>query len=312
MKNQVIEFEINQINGIADLKKLVLNKSQQEVIQSVVNNGQNVPICLDEDNNIIDGKLRVLGTLKVGGTVIDAIVIPVHDSSQSKAKAQYVANIHRRNMSAAEKADLATDASGNFVDDDTNLKLGIKSSLEDESMSKSHVTKFKRISELPLVVKSKINEYEIPVNASYELGKGSKNQELDKEELVQLVDAIKDMSDRKAVAHIKKFIKNKSSNADVNNEDVVVSDVESVKFKRTSITINITKHFEDEAFTLDKLTEQNKQDIKELIDRVFEYLKNDYFTANNQNATADAAESSQEVSVMQIDVTQEHGTSVEG
>lgn len=311
MKNQVIAFEISKINGIADLQKLVLNKSQLEVTRSVVSNGQNVPIRLDEDYNIIDGKLRVLGMIDAAETVIDAIVIPVYDSSQSKAKAQYVANVHRRNMSAAEKADLATDASGNFVDDDTNLKLGIKSSPDDESMSKSHVTKFKRISELPLLVKSKINENETPVNTSYELAKGFKNQELDKEELLHLIDAIKDMSERKAMAHIKKFIKNKSGDVDAKDEDVVISDIEGVRFKRTSITINITEHFQNKNFTLDKLTKENKRDIKRLIDKVFEYLKNDYFAANNQSATVDADENSQEVSVMQIDVTQEEGTSVE-
>ena len=308
MKNQVMEFEISKINGIEDLNKLVLNKSQLEVVQSVMNNSLIVPICLDEDHRIVDGKLRVLGMLNVGGTVIDAIVIPAYGSSQSKALAQYITNEHRRKMSAAEKADLAIDASGNFVDDDTNLKLGIKSSPKDESMSKSHVTKFKRINELPLEIKAKINEYEIPVNASYELGKGFKNQELDNAQLWQLVDAIKDMSDRKAVAHIKKFIKNKSSNVDVQDEDVVIIDIESVKFKHTSITIDITKHFQDKTFTLDKLTEENKQDIKILIDKVFEYLKNDYFAANNQSATADVDESNQEVSVVQIDVTQEQVT----
>ena len=127
-------------------------------------------------------------------------------------------------------------------------------------------------------------------------------------QLWQLVDAIKDMSDRKAVAHIKKFIKNKSSNVDVQDEDVVIIDIESVKFKHTSITIDITKHFQDKTFTLDKLTEENKQDIKILIDKVFEYLKNDYFAANNQSATADVDESNQEVSVVQIDVTQEQVT----
>lgn len=274
MENSVVKFEIVNISNIESIKSTVLSKGQLEVVQSVINNGQLVPVHIDSVNKLIDGVLRVRANIDAGISTIDAIIVDKFESTSADATSKYIINNHRHNMSVAKRAKLALEATDDLDNadlvNDKCMKLGIKTSDDDldksninSKLSKSHLTKYKSINGLPQDIKDKINEYEIPMNASYELGKGYKIDDLNAADLKVIVEEIKDMSDRKAVSHIKTQIKRRI-NTKI-NDGVVLTDekIDAVKFRKTTISIDVTKHFEDDKYSIDDLAEEEIIAIKE-------------------------------------------------
>ncbi|MEA2020051.1 MAG: ParB/RepB/Spo0J family partition protein [Campylobacterota bacterium] len=278
------KVKINSIKNIEEIKTIVLNSSQLEIVQSVVNNGQLIAVEIDSNMNLIDGISRVLGCINAGLSEVTAVKVSNHENEQNKAKHQYIVNNHRADTPSAKKADLAIAAIGTSNDNESSeiyMKLGIKTSEDDlkkynanSKLSKSHISKFKSITKLPEEIKNKINEYEIPINTAYELGKNYKNEEINIDQIKTLVDEVKELSDRKGVAHIQDYIKKHEGGVEISD---LTQEISGINFKKTTIIIDITKHFNNPKYTLKDLTDENKKNIKNLIDKVFEYLKNSYF-----------------------------------
>ena len=92
MENIVKRINIADISNLEDIKSMVLSKGQSEVVISVVNNGQLVPVLIDSDNKLIDGRLRVHGNINIGKANIDAIIVKKNESAVEDASSKYIIN----------------------------------------------------------------------------------------------------------------------------------------------------------------------------------------------------------------------------
>jgi len=281
MEDKMKMIDLNDIKNLDIVKELRPSPSQKEVIASVVNNGQLVPVHIDKDYNLIDGRLRVKACLESGETSVAVIFIDGGGTKREQSRTKYIMNTHRYNMSVIERSVLALEAT-EPIDNVENrqeeyTKLGIKHSRDDlKKFSKSHISKYKKIAALPDDVKEKMNLYEIPLNTSYELAKAF-GDTLSKDNLLSVLEVVKELSDRKGVSKIKSYIK--ELNGSSHDEEI---DVGPIKFRKNAILIDIHEYCDvNDSKTL--LTDDDKQKIEEIINSIFAYLRNKENSCNNND-----------------------------
>lgn len=279
MESTMTMINLNEIKNLDIVKVLIPSPSQRDVINSVVNNGQLVPVHMDKNYNLIDGRLRVQACLESGKTSVGAIFIDGMDTKQEQSRSKYIMNTHRYNMSVIERSALALEATEHIDNvehrQEEYTKLGIKHSQDDmKKFSKSHISKYKKIALLPDDVKQKMNLYEIPLNASYELAKAF-GDTLSKDNLLSVLEDIKELSDRKGVSKIKSYIK--GLNGGSKDEEI---DVGPIKFRKNVILIDIHEYCDgNDSKTL--LTDDDKEKIEEIINNIFAYLRDKENSCNN-------------------------------
>lgn len=289
---KVIELSINAINNLEAIKarKSNLNEEMEKVVISVSTNGQEVPISIDSVNNVVDGGLRILGLIEKGVDTVDAIV--VDGDENLLAQKAFIQNMHRQKLSAVKQADLfqnAVKGKNDKESDDISLSLQVKTSNEDKNnISKAHRSKYKAISSMPEELKNLLDFHRTPIGTSYELSKLYKDN-LTVENLKGLIEKIasKKMSDRKAIAFLKKY-KKELNNISLESEDADNS-VDSINFGKEKITINVAKHFGDH-FTIEDITDEDKINIRKVIDKIFEYLKSNFNTESSEQTSQEDAD----------------------
>jgi hypothetical protein len=286
---KAIELSISAINNLEDIKarKSNLNEEKEKVVRSAADNGQQVPISIDSVNNVVDGELRVLGLLEKGADTVQAIVV---DGDENElAKTSYIVNMHRQKLSAVKQADLyqnSVKGKSKEESDDISLSLQVKTSNEDKKdYSKAHKSKYKAISKMSDDIKEPLDFYMTPIGTAYEIARLSKDGMSD-DIIKQLIKNIADkkMSDRKAISFLKKYKKD-LDNVSLESEGVDNTVDSAIKFSKKTITIDVTKHF-DSNFTIKDITDEDKTNIRNLINKVFEYLRNNLNTESSSDQTS--------------------------
>jgi hypothetical protein len=287
MKSMTIE--INKIEGLENIKNDKYNDAQKAVIASVSRNGQKVPILVAEVEDVegikkyilLDGFCRVVGCLERGDNTMEATIVDTN--LQQNSKDVYIINDARIEPSAVKRAELFSNATNEVSDKELDVAcsdMNVKVS-DDEgkpTVSAPHRSKLLSIAKLPEKIKKKLDFNRLSLNTCHALAKGFNDEILKEEHLNVLINEIEKLSERKSIQRIKAFIKMLDGGSE-KEEDVSLKDqkVEAVKFRKTTITIDITKHFQDDKYTINDLTDEHKKAIRELIDKVFEYLKSNHY-----------------------------------
>jgi len=159
---RVQQMETKRLNAKCNVRKLFDEEKITGLSQSYTEVGQQQPILVDRNGNIIDGERRYRAALKAGLKTVGVIVVEEELTAADVLHRQLVTGIHQADLTALEKGRgaKALMTEKGWSASVTASKLGV---------SNASLTRFLALLELPIEIQLQIESGQISASVAYEL-----------------------------------------------------------------------------------------------------------------------------------------------